>query len=136
MTSSENPSVQLWFTDHETGKDHFIESGPILEMTQKAYELVKRGKDAWTKPMSNPPTPNASGANQPGQTEEREWSADMPASTGLWEIRCGETDEKPERVAITRRRRIWLIVHSEHLGETHLDRFHNGLTKLHWRKIA
>lgn len=63
------------------------------------------------------------------------WSKEMPDRIGLWEIRCGETDYKPDRVAITLQRGR-LIVHDEHLGEIELRRFHNGLTFLEWRFIA
>lgn len=44
-----SPQAELWLTDHETGKDHLIEWGDLLMLTQKVYDLVSKGKDAWTK---------------------------------------------------------------------------------------
>lgn len=64
-----------------------------------------------------------------------DWTKDVPDRIGLWEMRCGETDYMPERVAITRLKgRLW--VHDEHLGVMPLKRFHDGLTELEWRFVA
>lgn len=59
----------------------------------------------------------------------------MPHQAGLWEISCGETDYKPERVAITRRGKA-LLVHCEHLGVQPLKHYHEGLTSINWRLVA
>jgi hypothetical protein len=61
----------------------------------------------------------------------------MPGSPGLYEFICGETDGVPERCAIIDHGfGAWLVVHSEHLGETPVKHFHDGLTNIRWRKIA
>lgn len=63
------------------------------------------------------------------------FTRDMPDSVGLWEFVCMENEELPERCAITKEKGH-MIVHSEHLCETPLKHFHDGLTNIHWRKIA
>ncbi len=67
----------------------------------------------------------------------RGFTADKPDSIGLWEFKCEELDGRPERVAITEREGLGnLVVHDDALGITPLDIFHDGLTKISWRKIA
>ena len=48
--SDGNPDASLWCTDHETGKDYFIKTGKLLALHAEAMDMVKAGKDAWTKP--------------------------------------------------------------------------------------
>jgi hypothetical protein len=59
----------------------------------------------------------------------------MPARVGLWKMKCGENEGGEEFVAITIRKG-WFIVHSEHLCETPLKAFHDGLTAIRWLFIA
>lgn len=66
------------------------------------------------------------------------FTTDMPTEVGLWEFICGENDGKVERCAITGFPDdcMQFYVHSEHLGQTPLKHFHDGLTQIRWRKIA
>lgn len=54
-TSTENPPAELWATDHETGREHYIETGDLLTLHVKAMGMVAAGKDAWTKPVREHP---------------------------------------------------------------------------------
>jgi hypothetical protein len=64
-----------------------------------------------------------------------EWSSEMPDEPGLWEVRCGETDGKPERVAVTKiGGALW--VHCPDIGRYTAKKYHDGLTNTEWRKIA
>jgi len=70
----------------------------------------------------------------------KDFTTDKPDSVGLWEFKCDELDGRPERVAITEKAHLTgepdLVVHDDALGITPLDTFHDGLTKISWRKIA
>lgn len=66
---------------------------------------------------------------------EEKWSDLMPSKPGLWKIKCMETDNVPQFVAVTRRDGR-LLVHDEHLGITPLKAFHDGLTNLFWFFVA
>lgn len=67
--------------------------------------------------------------------QKQEWSDKMPDRAGLWIIRCGETNNENEYVAITGRKGR-MIVHDPHLGKTPLRSFHDGLTQLRWLFVA
>jgi hypothetical protein len=49
MRPDENPDADLFVTEHETGKDHYLRSGPLLELHVEAMEMIECGKDAWTR---------------------------------------------------------------------------------------
>lgn len=49
VAADRDPDAQLWITDQETGKSYLREEGKLLDLTAKVYDLVKSGKDAWTR---------------------------------------------------------------------------------------
>lgn len=42
--------AHLYITDHETGKDRYVESGDLPTISAKASDLFDKGKDAWIRP--------------------------------------------------------------------------------------
>ena len=64
-----------------------------------------------------------------------EWSDQMPNRVGLWQVKCMESNNEPDFVAITTRKG-GKIVHSADLCETPLEAFHYGLTNIYWKHIA
>jgi len=55
-----------------------------------------------------------------------------PTDTGIYLVRCRESDYQWESVIVTRNPR-GLVVHCLYLGPTDLDRYHDGLTEIEWK---
>ncbi len=72
--------VALCVTDHETGRDLFIKTGPHLQLHAEAMEMVKNGRDAWTRPTSTTPE-----MKQPAPTADGYWWT-RPDSGCMWRV--------------------------------------------------
>ena len=60
---------------------------------------------------------------------------EKPKKTGLYDVLCSENNYKSDRVAISVDYRGF-VVHSEDIGESGLDAYHDGLENINWKRIA
>lgn len=60
-----------------------------------------------------------------------EWTEEMPAEPGIYELKCTENGHKPERVPVrSRERLLWALLDGLWNPLTH---YHNNLTDCRWR---
>ena len=61
------------------------------------------------------------------------WSEEMPSEPGVYEFRCKETDGQIEVGVVTLfKGELWIT--DENVGFNPLKHFHDGLTKIAWRR--
>lgn len=86
VSATPRTDAQLWITDYETGKDYLVKEGLLLDLHYEAWDMVKAGKDAWTRMIAPPtmPKPSLETALAQSRAALAQCEEKMAKAVGAW----------------------------------------------------